>query len=239
VGRPIGQGVDKEEFKRGLAYELSHDEAWWEGGRFEDLLVRKLFALLRNKDFALSYSSSAQTVTGVEPVSISTQSTIDRSMNPKKIFFVYSREDEILRNKLESQLSPMYREGKIENWHDQRILPGQTWEKEIERNLDLADIVLLLISDNFISSDYCYEVEMKKAVKLHEEGKAITIPIILSSVDWEKVPTGGQKILTLGSLQALPKSGKAITEWDNENKALFDIVKGIRTVVENPTQNPF
>jgi nucleoside phosphorylase len=78
VGRPIGQGVDKEEFKRGLAYELSHDEAWWEGGRFEELLVRKLFALLRNKNFALSYSSSAKTVTGVEPVSISIQCTIDR-----------------------------------------------------------------------------------------------------------------------------------------------------------------
>jgi nucleoside phosphorylase len=78
VGRPIGQGIDKEEFKRSLAYELSYNEAWWEGSRFEDLLVRKLFALLRNKNFTLSYSSSAQTVTSVESVSISNQSTIDR-----------------------------------------------------------------------------------------------------------------------------------------------------------------
>jgi nucleoside phosphorylase len=237
VGRPIGQGVDKEEFKRGLAYELSHDEAWWEGGRFEELLVRKLFALLRNKNFALSYSSSAQTVTDVEPVSISTQSTIDRSMNPKKIFFVYSPEDEILREKLEINLKSMVREGKIVNWHDQLISAGQIMKEEIDKNFDSADIVLLLISASSMNSDDCYEL-MRKAVERHEKGKTVAIPIILSSVDWKNTPIKGQKILTLGSLKALPKEGKAITQWGSEDDAFIDIVGGIRTVVENPTQNP-
>jgi nucleoside phosphorylase len=233
VGRPIGQGVDKEEFKRGLAYELSHDEAWWEGGRFEELLVRKLFALLRNKNFALSYSSSAKTVTGVEPVSISIQSTVV-SMTPKKIFFAYSREDEHLRNKLAEHLSMLRQQGVISEWHDRCINPGDEWRSEIDENLKSADIILLLVSSSFLASKYCCEVEMRTAIERHESGESIVIPVILRAVEWAETPIGIDGKKNLGELNALPKNGEPIisSNWNDQDEAFRSVAKGIGEIVK-------
>jgi len=140
------------------------------------------------------------------------------------IFFSYSHEDERLRDTLDKFLRPLQHEGLITSWHDGKIEPGKEWTIEIEEHLSTASIILLLVSSNFLASDYCYSVEMKRAVARHEAGDARVIPIILSHADWHNAP--------FGKLQALPKNARAVTDWSKRDKAFLDIVTGIRKAVE-------
>ena len=118
-----------------------------------------------------------------------------------KIFYCYAREDEELRNELEKHLKPLKRSGLISEWHDRQIKAGTDWECEIETHLNTASIILLLVSPDFIYSEYCYSKEMKRALERHVSGEAQVIPIILRPVHWEETP--------IGRLQALPTDGEA------------------------------
>jgi ABC-type sugar transport system substrate-binding protein len=141
------------------------------------------------------------------------------------IFFSYSHEDEILRNELAKHLSLLVTQGTIKAWHDGKISAGTVWDAEIKKNLNAADIILLLVSADFLASDYIGKVELKQAMKRHEAGKVRVIPVILRPVDdWESAP--------FGNLQALPEGGKAVTTWSNHDEAFADIVRGIRKVIE-------
>lgn len=144
--------------------------------------------------------------------------------NPVKIFFSYSQKDEALRDELATHLSLMKRQGIIEAWYDRQISPGDEWADEINENLNLADIILLLVSANFLASDYCYDKEMKRAMERHEKREARVIPIILKPTDWSNVP--------FSKLQGLPRNGEPVTTWYNKDEAFLDIAKGIRKVVE-------
>lgn len=148
---------------------------------------------------------------------------------PVKVVFCYAREDEPLLDKLKAQLSPLQREGLITMWHDRDINAGDTWEHEIDKHLNAAGIILLLISPDFINSDYCYSVEMKKALDQRKRGESIVVPIILRPTNWYIEP--------LKDLQALPKDARPVTQWKNRDEALYDIAKGIRKVIEDRATN--
>ncbi len=139
-----------------------------------------------------------------------------------KIFFCYAHEDEALLNKLKSHLKPLQREGLIEVWHDRDISAGKEWEREINEQLNTAQIILLLVSSDFINSDYCYGIEMKRALDRHGRNEAKVIPVILRPVYWQGEP--------LGKLQALPTDGKPVESsgWHSTDEALYDVVEGIR-----------
>lgn len=141
------------------------------------------------------------------------------------VFFSYAHEDEPLRDKLAKHLKLLERTGVIKSWHDRQILPGQEWDGQIDENLKTADIILLLVSDDFLASDYCWDVEVTQAMERHEVKDACVIPIILREVDWTKAP--------FGKLQALPKNAKPVTNWANQDQAFTDIAKGIRKVAES------
>ena len=114
-----------------------------------------------------------------------------------KIFCSYAHEDEALLNKLKAQLRPLERKGLIKLWHDRDISAGTEWEHEIDAHLDTANIILLLVSPDFMNSNYCYSIEMKRALERHEREKAcVVIPIILRPIDLQGVP--------FEKLQALP-----------------------------------
>jgi hypothetical protein len=100
---------------------------------------------------------------------------------------------------------------------------GTEWEREIEGNLSAAHIILLLVSADFISSDYCYGIEMTKALELHRTGRTRVLPILLRPVDWQDAP--------FATLQMLPTGAKPITQWNNQDEALEDVAKGIHNVV--------
>lgn len=149
---------------------------------------------------------------------------------PLKVFYSYSHKDERLRERLEVYLATLRRENRISEWHDRRITPAKDFEGEISANLEHADIILLLVSQNFIASDYIYDKELKRAMERHEASAASVVPIILSPCDW--------KTLSFGKLQVLPRDGRPVTTWSNEDEAFLDIAIGIRAVVEYLTHAP-
>jgi len=139
------------------------------------------------------------------------------------IFFCYAREDKTLLDQLMAHLSPLQREGLVSVWYDRDISAGAEWEPEIKAHLDTAQIVLLLISPNFIASDYAYGIEMQRALERHKRREAEVIPIILRPVHWR-----GK---SLGGLQALPTDGKPVTSWPDLDAAFYDVVEGIQQVI--------
>jgi ABC-type branched-subunit amino acid transport system substrate-binding protein len=147
------------------------------------------------------------------------------SGSPIAVFISYSHRDEALRNELESHLAPLKRQGIITAWHDRQIKPGENWSETLDRQLMTADIVLLLVSADFMSSDFCYQKEMLRVLERHQAGEVYVIPIILRPVDWQDTP--------IGKLQALPKDVVPVTRWSNQDDAFVDIAKGIRKAIED------
>ena len=148
--------------------------------------------------------------------------------NGIEVFYSYSHRDEELRQQLESHLAILRRQGIITDWHDRKISAGREWEGEIDEHLNTARIILLLISSDFIASDYCYDVEMRRAIERHEAEEARVIPVILRPVIWEEAP--------FGHIQALPTGVIPVTRWEDRDEAFTDIARGIRKVVEELNQ---
>jgi WD40 repeat protein len=146
---------------------------------------------------------------------------------PLNVFISYSHKDEDLREELDIHLSNLKRQGKIKAWHDRAIEAGAEWETAIKEQLETAAIILLLISPRFMASDYCYDLEMERAMQRHDKGTARVIPIILKPVDWTNTP--------FSKLQALPKDGQPITSssWNDRDTAFLDVVQGIRRAIDS------
>jgi internalin A len=146
------------------------------------------------------------------------------------IFVSYAHKDEALREELGTHLGMLKRQGLIEDWHDRKILPGSRWAIQIDEELKRSQVILLLVSADFISSDYCYGIEMDEAMKKEAEGEACVIPIIVRPCEWQQA--------SFGALQALPKDGRPITTWTNADEAWLDAVSGIRRIVKEKLPNP-
>ncbi len=144
--------------------------------------------------------------------------------SPITLFYSYAHADEDLRRELEKHLAVLRRGGLIAEWHDRMIDAGDDWKSEIDRNLTTADIVLLLVSADFIASDYCWGEEMTKALERHERGEAQVVPVILRYCRWQSTP--------LARLQAVPKDAKPIAAWPDRDEALYDVVAAIERSVE-------
>lgn len=140
------------------------------------------------------------------------------------VFFSYSHADEAMRDQIEKQLAMLKRQGAIETWHDRRIDAGDEWAAAIDERVEHAEIILLLVSADFLASNYCYEKEMLRAVERHNAGEAVVIPIILRACDWHPAP--------FGKIQATPKDGKPITQWPDLDEALLQVAKAVRKAAE-------
>jgi hypothetical protein len=140
-----------------------------------------------------------------------------------KVFFSYSHDDEAYRDQLEKHLALLRHEGLIESWHDRRILAGADLNQVIDDQLNQADVILLLVSASFLSSRYCYSVEMARALERQSRGEAQVVPVIVRPCDWQQPPLNG--------LMAVPRDGKAITTWANHDEAYTDVARSIRSLV--------
>jgi TIR domain len=141
-----------------------------------------------------------------------------------RVFFSYSHADEALRDQLEKQLAILKRLGVLETWHDRRIGAGSELAREIDANLEASDVILLLVSSDFLASDYCYDIEMKRALERHDNGDAIVIPVILRSCLWHQAP--------FGKLLATPRDGKPITQWPDIDQAFTEVADAIRKAAQ-------
>ncbi len=147
-----------------------------------------------------------------------------------EIFFSYAHRDEILKSELEKHLRILQRQGLIIAWHESNINPGMDWEQITNTHLNTAQIILLLISADFMDSEYCYSVQMKRALERHEANEARVIPIILRAVHWEDAP--------FSKLKPLPSNRKPVTRWRSRDEAFADITKGIRDTVKFFSKKP-
>ncbi len=145
---------------------------------------------------------------------------------PVEIFCCYARKDKPLLNELRPHLMPLQRQGHITLWADTDIDAGTEWEEEINKHLNTAQIILLLVSSDFIASEYCYSKEMTRAMERHKAGEAQVVPIILRPVLWKNAP--------FGILQALPTDARPVigSTWHSQDEALLNVANGIQKIVQ-------
>ncbi len=144
------------------------------------------------------------------------------------VFFSFSHVDGALRDQLEKQLSMLKRQGVIETWHDRRVGAGDEYEREIDEHINSDDIILLLVSADFLASDYCYDIEMTRAMERHERKEAIVIPVILRACDWKHAP--------FGKLKGVPEDGRPVTQWTDIDSALLEVAQAVRGAAERIVQ---
>lgn len=141
-----------------------------------------------------------------------------------QVFISYSHQDEALKDELVKHLSPLKRLDLIDDWHDRKISAGDQWDMAIADALAGADIVLLLVSIDFINSRYCYDVEMESALDRERRGEVVVIPVIARNCMW--------KTTEFARLQATPTDGKAIKSWPDIDEALTVVAERVREVAE-------
>jgi hypothetical protein len=149
---------------------------------------------------------------------------VELVVQAKRVFISYSHRDSRYRNELMKHLTPLHREGLLAAWHDKKISGGEDWQAQISEHLLGADIILLLVSADFLDSDYCYRSEMKAALRRHEAGEARVIPVIVRDVDWRNGP--------LAKLQALPinRNGQLVPigRWASQDAAWLSVILDVR-----------
>jgi hypothetical protein len=143
---------------------------------------------------------------------------------PVEVVLCYSHKDEPFCTNVQRLLTPLRKQGLITSWYDGMIGPGEEWQREIAAHLNSASIILLLLSRDFLASDYCYEVEMRHALERHEQGTARVIPIVVRPVDLTGNP--------LKRLKMLPEDERPVSKWGNRDDAYKNISEGIRAAVE-------
>jgi internalin A len=147
---------------------------------------------------------------------------------PIRLFYSYAHKDEYLRDQLQTHLKILERRKLITVWHDRKIMAGGEWGGEIDDNLERAHIILLLVSADFIASDYCWDKEVKRALERHDAREATVIPVIVRDVNWDDAP--------FAKLQALPRDAKPVTKWTNRDSAWKSVSKGIERAAKKIRQ---
>ena len=150
------------------------------------------------------------------------------SIQPIKIFISYSHKDESHLNDFQIHLSSLKREKLIENWTDQGIVPGEEWDQSIKKKLEQADLIVFLISADFLASDYIHHVEISEAMKRYSKDEVVIIPIVIRPCEFEA--------LEISKFQALPKGLKPVSKWDDKDEAWLNVVKQLRLVVKGLIQ---
>ena len=147
---------------------------------------------------------------------------------PVSLFYSYAHEDEALRDELAGHLKILERRGLISAWHDRQIVPGQAWGQAIDKHLTQADLVLLLVSKDFIGSDYIWGVELAQALQRQQAQQCEVVPILVRAVDIDPADADDLPFL---KLQALPPDLKPVTSWPNRDEAWTQVAKGLRATV--------
>ncbi len=142
-------------------------------------------------------------------------------------FISYSHSDEYTVKPLHTHMSQLTREGDLTSWFDGEILAGGSLNEDINSKLNKADLFIAIVSPDYLNSAYCYDIEFQKALGRFAEGQLKIVPVIAQPCDWKSSP--------FGKFKAIPKDGKPISEWTNENNAFLNIIDELRKLV---TEDP-
>jgi hypothetical protein len=143
-----------------------------------------------------------------------------------ELFYSYAREDKSLYNDLENHLGVLQRQGLITSWRDRQIVAGTDWAKDIDTHLSEVSIILLLMSSDFVASDYSSGTEIQRVLKRSTIGKNRVIPIVLRPVYWQSTP--------FGNLEALPSGRRPVTNWHHSDEAFTDASLAAKQIAEYP-----
>jgi internalin A len=142
---------------------------------------------------------------------------------PVQLFISYSHKDELLRNQLETHLKLLQRQKLLSTWHERKIDAGEERAEVLAKQLDQAEVILLLVSADYLASENS-DAEMHAALERHQAGKAVVIPVILRDVNWDRAP--------FAKLEPLPTNKRPVTRWPDRDSAWRDVSEGIERVIE-------
>lgn len=186
---------------------------------------QRLDAIAKESDALMAAINSMQDALSNDTTTGNSARSVPSMLDtPIDVFFSYSHSDEPLRKELEQHVSSLRRDGIIRAWHDREISAGDDWKGAIDEHLERAKIIVLLVSSDFLGSDYCYDIEMKRALERHADGGACVVPVILRPCDWRNAP--------FAKFEVLPKGGEPIKSWADQDKAFLNVAQGIRHVAE-------
>jgi hypothetical protein len=140
---------------------------------------------------------------------------------PLSLFLSYAHADAEIAETLRKHLAPLRHEGIVHDWQDRDIRPGEHWDDEISTQLESADLVVALLSADFVASDYAYSRELRRAFELHQLRELVLVPVIARACLWQNLP--------IGALQALPDGALPITSWSDPDAAYVTVVRGIES----------
>src|SRR6516225_2808893 len=148
-----------------------------------------------------------------------------------RVFYSYSHADTEARKTLGKYLAPLVPNKIAEDWHDRKIEAGGDWQSEISAHLESANLVLLLVSESFLESDYCFGVEVERALARLKRGEVKVVPILLKPCLWEESK--------FSLLQIIPRDGKPISESASAAGAYAEVAREIRDLVSaSPPEAP-
>lgn len=148
---------------------------------------------------------------------------LKQPLKMKKIFISYSKEDTSYLVKLENHLSVLKRNGTIGTWNCRQLLPGEKWDGKIKHELEEADVIIFLVSSDFLATDYIWDIEIKRAIERESQGNVKVVPIIVRSCDWEESP--------LGVYNTAPKKAQVLTLAGDIDEAYTNAVKELRKIL--------
>jgi len=141
----------------------------------------------------------------------------------RKVFISYSHKDEELKRQFETHLSGLKRQKLIDVWDDRQVLIGEKWDEKIKQKLTNSDIVIFLISSDFLASEYINEIEIKETISRHKASEVYLAPIFLRPCDFESS--------ILSSFQGVPRDAKFITTWDCIDSAFLSVVQELKKII--------
>lgn len=139
-------------------------------------------------------------------------------------FLSYSHHDADFLSEFETHLALLKRDKLIDNWTDRNIVPGSKWRTEIFRTIEDADIIVFLVSPNFLASDFCQK-EMTRAIELQDMTNVIILPIIIRHCSWKES--------RLAEFQALTEGGKPISAYSDHDLGWTEVVNKLRVLCQD------
>lgn len=151
------------------------------------------------------------------------------------IFISYSHADQTIRKKLETALKALLidRHADLNIWSDLQIAAGSDWQAELEQAISEASVAILLITSNFLASDFIQNSELPRLLERRQKEGLILFPILAKACPWEAVGW-------LSRIQLIPRDNKAVWRSGGRyvDEELTAIVLEVRTALMQPAKLP-